>query len=189
MKRFCIKCGNKLEANESFCTKCGFKAEGGEMKVQAKTNKGTLRIVLSAIGLINAVIFFLMPAATVGYDSNTLAGLILSDSGSDSITAAMGMDYTYLLILIGGMLLAQVLVPLTGNRYLMGAGGIFSLIGFFEFGSYWSKLKPIISLASLDAGLASTSPVGDVFRVLCILYLIVAVMYFIKERKLEEERG
>ena len=115
MERFCIKCGNKLEANESFCTKCGFKAEGGEMKVQAKTNKGTLRIVLSAIGLINAVIFFLMPAATVGYDSNTLAGLILSDSGSDSITAAMGMDYTYLLILIGGMLLAQVLVPLTGN--------------------------------------------------------------------------
>lgn len=210
MERYCVKCGKKLEENEMFCTRCGTKAVvsnrekmeniSGKVKemvgnknMSAKTDAKasakagasaeSIRKIMMVLGVLNALLFLLMPAVTIDGQSNTLAGLIVSDCGETSLSGMLGTDYTYLLVLLGVMLAAEIIFPIAKDWRFIGAGGILSLIGCFSIGSYLSKIEGIVNLASWGMSDSSMTPAGSAFRLLCVAYAVLVIVYFVQSKR------
>lgn len=197
---FCTRCGTKAvvssrEKVENISGKVMEMVGVDKMKKGNKTMKETtnvrqigagqdiIRVGMIILGVLNACIFLLMPAVTIDSQSNTLVGLILSDCGEDSLSGMLGTDYTYLLVLLGVMLMAELIVPLTKDWRFIGGGGILSLIGCFSIGDYLSKIEGIVNLASWGMSDSSMSPAGSVFRILCVAYAVLAIVYFVQTKR------
>lgn len=210
MERYCVKCGKKLEENELFCTRCGTKAvvsnrekmenisgkvkemvgnknmsakTDGKASAKAGASAESIRKIMMVLGVLNALLFLLVPAVTIDSQSNTLAGLIISDCGGDSLSGTLGMDYTYLMVLLGVMLAAEIILPIAKDWRFIGTGGILSLVGCFSVGSYLSKIEGIVNLASWGISDSSMTPAGSAFRILCVIYAVMSVVYFVQVKR------
>lgn len=197
---FCTRCGAKAvvssrEKVENLSGKVmemvgvekvkkGNKNMNNTMNVErTRAKQDIVRKVMILLGALNTLIFLLVPAVTIDSQSNTLVGLILSDCGGDSMSAMLGTDYTYLLVILGVMLAAEIILPIAKDWRFIGAGGILSLIGCFSIGSYLSKIEGIVNLASWGMSDSSMTFAGSGFRILCAAYAVLAIVYIVQTKR------